>query len=391
MKRLTSILLCLSLTWFAIAKAVTPAKAPPAAKTAGNSAKKHPTTKADAKTLLHDARKALAAMVKDARADKALDPSTAKNKPFWKSTQSVAKNLKTADKGLSAKTNDFFKGVEGARKAGEELKVNWQLTDSKNKAVIDSGRTLDHALSALRQDFSKEAARKKKGGPLTAEEKAAFEKIKAKQKELLGKIDKLQASATKDKALEKGLSEIEKQANKIVNDPVTLDTYLAALYLLDVQAGLIRGYQYYVDKDWRDDYGTLVNYADWYDTYYYEWADPASYDWVYTETPVEVYEDIEVDETLSDADIDSQDDFVANEKVDMTDAEEDEVAAEEDSDEDAAADDNDSMEDDANDDGVEDSADDEGLDNVDDGADDSGDDGGDDSGDDEGDGGGDEG
>src|SRR4051812_1699154 len=339
MKRLTSILLCLSLTWFAIAKAVTPTKAPPAAKTGAKPAKKHPTTKADAKTLLHDARKALAAMVKDARADNGLDPSTAKNKPFWKSTQSVAKNLKTADKGLSAKTNDFFKGVEGARKAGEELKVNWQLTDSKNKAVIDSGRTLDHALSALRQDFSKEAARKKKGGPLTAEEKAAFEKIKAKQKELLGKIDKLQASATKDKALEKGLSEIEKQANKIVNDPVTLDTYLAALYLLDVQTGLIRGYEYYVDKDWRDDYTALVNFANWYDTWYVDWSTPISYDWVYVDTPVDVHVDIDVTDTLSDADISAQDDFAANEPVDMTDAEEDQVAAEEDNDADAASDD----------------------------------------------------
>jgi hypothetical protein len=377
MKRLLSLLLCFSLTWFTIAKAVTPSKSPAAPKSA-KTAKRHPTTKADAKTLLHDARKALAAMVKDARADQGLDPKTPKNKPFWKSTQSVARNLKTAEKGLLAKTNDFFKGVEGARKAGEELKVNWQLTDSKNKAVLENGRTLDHALSALRQDFSKEAARKKKGGPLTAEEKAAFEKIKAKQKDLLGKIDKLQREATKDKALEKGLSEIEKQANKILNDPMTLDAYLAALYLLDAQAGLIRGYQYYVDKDWRADYTTLVNYVDWYDTYYNEWADPVSYDWVYLDTQLELYEDVEVDDTLSDADVDSEDDFLANEPVDMTDAEEDQVAAEEDTDEDVAEDNDDSMEDDADDDGIDDNSDDEGLDDVDDGGDDSADDAGDD-------------
>src|SRR4051812_26870625 len=112
MKRSISVLLCLSLTWFAVAKAVTPSKAPGASQGAAKTAKKHPTTKADAKTLLHDARKALAAMVKDARADKGLDPKIPKNKPFWKSTQSVAKNLKTAATGLSAKTNDFFKGVE---------------------------------------------------------------------------------------------------------------------------------------------------------------------------------------------------------------------------------------------------------------------------------------
>ena len=64
--------------------------------------------KADAKTLLDDGSKALAAMIKAARGDKDLDPKTPKNKPFWKSSQLITKNLKTA------KSNDFFKGIAGA-------------------------------------------------------------------------------------------------------------------------------------------------------------------------------------------------------------------------------------------------------------------------------------
>src|SRR6266446_1196408 len=190
MKNFVRLLLCLSLVGFAVARAVTPSK--DLAATAKTMQKKPTGQKADAKTLLHDAKKALAAMVKAARADNGLNPKTPKNKPFWKSTHLIAKNLKTAEKGLATKSNDFFKGIADAREAEEQMKVDWQLTDSKNKKVIDSGKALGHALALLRTDFSKEAARKKKGGDLTAKEKAQFEKIKAQQKELLAKIKKLE-------------------------------------------------------------------------------------------------------------------------------------------------------------------------------------------------------
>src|SRR4051812_12838128 len=356
MKKVVTLLVCLGLSGFAVLKAITPAKQPAggAPKTKTSSSKSTSGKKADAKTLLNDARKALAAMVKEARADKGLDPKTAKNKPFWKSTQTLAKSLKTAGSGLTAKNNDFFKGIEDARQAEAQMKVDWQLTDSKNQKIIDSGKRLGHALAALRTNYSKEAARKKKGGDLTADEKAQFAKIKARQKELLGKIGTLKEKAKKDKALEKGLNDIEKQANEILKKPTTLDAYLAALYLLDLQTGLIRGYEYYVDKPWRDDYIYFVDYAKWYDTWYVEWSDPVAYDWVYLETPVDVYVDVDVvDDSLTDSDIATEDQFAENEPFDMSDAEEDEVAAEEDDDADADADnDVDSMEDDSDDDGT---------------------------------------
>ena len=57
-----------------------------------------------------------------------------------------------------------------------------------------------------------------------------------------------------------GLSEIQKQAEQITGQPATLDAYIATLYLLDRQIGLIRGYEYYVDKPLRADY---VGLTDW--------------------------------------------------------------------------------------------------------------------------------
>jgi len=286
----------------------------------------------------------------------------------------VAKNLKTAETGLAAKSNDFFKGIAAAREAEEQMKVDWQLTDSKNKKVIENGKKLGHALAILRTDFWKEAERKKKGGDLTAQETTNFEKIKGQQKDLPAKIKRLEGEAKKDKALEKGLKGLEKQANHILKEPATVDAYIATLYLLDVQIGLIRGYEYYVDKDWRGDYLVLVDFTETYDTWYTEWETSVSYDWTEVNTSVDIYkgEDVDLSESISDEEVNSEDSYAENESFDMNEAEEDQVAAEEDTDEEVASDDEDSM---------EDASDDEGEEMSDDGGDDGGDDGRDDGGD----------
>ena len=378
MNKLVSLSLCLSLSLFAVARATKPGQT---LAVVAKTAQKQPTgEKADAKTLLDDASKALAAMIKAARADTGLDPKTPKNKPFWKSTQLIAKNLKMARTALVAKGNDFFKGIAEARQAEEQMKVDWELTDSKNKQVIENGRKLGHAIALLRTNFSKEAARKKKGGELTTKEKAEFDKIKAQQKELLAKIAKLRAAAKKDKALEKGLREMEKQANHIIKEPITLDAYIATLYLLDGQIGLIRGYEYYVDKPWRADYLVLVDWTNTYDSSYYEWETSVSYDWAVVDTSVDIHEDVDVSESVSTEEISSEESYVENESFDMSETEEQEVAAEEDADEEVASADDDSMEDASDDEGKDvsdaDSGDDEGGDD-DSGGDDGGDDGGD--------------
>ena len=71
MKKFVGLLLCLALSFFITARAAKPSGTPAAAvKTAQKNATEQ---KADAETLLDDASKALAAMVKAARADKGLD------------------------------------------------------------------------------------------------------------------------------------------------------------------------------------------------------------------------------------------------------------------------------------------------------------------------------
>jgi hypothetical protein len=337
MKNAVWLLLCVALGGFAVARATEE-------KASGQMA--------DAKTLLHDAKKATAAIIKNARADKDLDPTTARNKPFWQSIQLVAKNLRAAESGLAVKNNDFFKRIADARKAEEQMTVAWQLTDSKNKAVILNGKKLGHALTILRTDFSKEAERKKKGGELTGNEKAQFNKIKGQQKELIAQIRKLESEAKKDKALEKGLAEIKKQAEHIAKQSATLDAFIGTLYLLDVQAGLIRGYEYYVDRDRRKDYLVLVDYTKAYENWYSEWKTSADYDWAVVNIPVDIGEDVDVSSEISEQEIDSEESYAESRSFAMSEAERDGVAAEEDTTEIAAAQDE-SIEEASNDEGVE--------------------------------------
>src|ERR1700704_187681 len=359
MKKLIAVLLCLSLVEFAVIRAATPSRDLAAtARTAQKkeASKKPSGKKADAKTLRADAKKSLAAMIKAARADKGLDPKTPKNKPFWKAIHKIAKELKRAEKGLAAKSNDFFDAISDARTAEAQLKVDWQLTDSKNKKVIENAKNLGHALAILRTDFSKEAARKKKGGDLTAKEKAEFEKIKAQQKDLIAKIDKLKAKAGKDKALMHGLAEIEKNAKKVANAPVTLDAFLAALYTIDEIEGLLYGYDYYVDRSWRSDWIVVDTYITSWETTYDEFVSVESYDWASADvaTDIDVGEEVDVADDVSDSEIQSEDNFAETESFDMSDAEEDQVAEEEDSDANVEADDS------ADEDSMEDASDDEG-------------------------------
>jgi hypothetical protein len=385
MKKFLPLLFCLLLSIFTLARATKPALAP--APDTKMVQEKPTARKADAKTLLNDANKALAAVIKAARADKGLDPRTPKNKPFWKPTQLVAKNLKLAQTGLQNKSNDFFKGIAQASQAEQQMKVGWQLTDSKNAKVIENGKILGNAIESLRTNYSKEAARKKQGGELTAKEKAEFEKIKAQQKDLLTKISKLEKSAQKDQAVANGLSEIQKQADRITGQPATLDAYIATLYLLDRQIGLIRGYEYYVDKPLRADYVGLTDWIAGYDTWYYTWYDTVSYDWAWVDTSVDIYQDVTVSESVSEEEISSQESYAENESFDMSDAEKEQVAAEENTDEQVASSDDDSMGDTSNDEGgdVNDDAGGNPPGDEDTGDDDAGnDDGGDDSGGDEG-------
>ena len=77
----------------------------------------------------------------------------------------------------------------------------------------------------------------------------------------------LEAKAKKDKGLERGLKKITAGANRVVKAPETVDGFIATLYLLDELEGLLYGYDYYVDKDWRNDWVNVATWTAWWDPY----------------------------------------------------------------------------------------------------------------------------
>ena len=410
MKNLIRILLCLSLVGFANSATVSRAASPSAPSAAKATTKKTTGKKANAAQLLAAAQKAQAAMLKNARADKGLDPSLPKNKPFYAAAEKVSTQLGRAEKGLAAKNDDFFGGISQARSAQEQLMVAWGATGSKNKRVMADGKALGNALDTLRMDYSKEAARKKKGGELTAKEKADFAKIKANQMELLTKIDQLQAKAKNDPALQRGLAKMKNEAQRIANAPLTVNDYVNALYLINDLEGQLYGYDYYIQPAWRSDWIVVDAFVGLFAPFYYDFWTGYPYDWAWVNTPVDIYygNDVYVtdaDLAAAEAAADAADDAAnaaedaaddaanaAEDAADAADAADDAANAADDTADDAANASDDAADDGAND--AADAADDGGGDDggADDGAADDG--GGDDGGGDDGggdDGGGDDG
>ncbi len=145
---------------------------------------------------------------------------------------------------------------------------------------------------------------------------------------------KLEGKAKEDKALARGLAKMKKEAQRIANAKMDVADYLLALYLLDDLKGQLYGYDYYVDPAWRSDWIVVDTYVDYYTPIYADvWTD-YTYDWDYVTTPVDIYVDdnVYVDEPLSAAEIDAQENFVEDQSFDMTDAEENQVAEDNDND-----------------------------------------------------------
>src|SRR5205823_6932066 len=251
------------------------------------------------------------------------------NKPFWKAVQSITKNLNRAKSGLAAKNKEFFVGVRDARSAVEQMKVDWRLTGSKNKNVVEAGRKVSYALALLRMNYSQEAARKKKGGSLTAKESAHFEKIKTQQRQFLAKAKTLRKKAGKDKGFLAGLTKMEKLANKILNGKKSVGAYIGALYIYDDMRGMAWGYDYYVDPAWRSDWTEMESISTSESTYE-EISSSETYEWSNTETAVAASESVDVSENeISDADATSETQFAEETQTELNDTEMQEVATDE--------------------------------------------------------------
>ena len=162
--------------------------------------------------------------------------------------------MKLAQTELRTKSIDFFKGIAEASQAEQQMKIGWQLTDSKNSKVNRERKDTRQRHRIVAHQLLKGSGAGKTRRRADRERKGRVRENQSATKASAGEISKLEKSAQKDKAVAKALSEIQKQAERIIGQPATLDAYIATLYLLEGQIGLIRGYEYYVDKLLRADY-----------------------------------------------------------------------------------------------------------------------------------------
>jgi hypothetical protein len=331
--------------------------------------------KQNAEQLLDDADKALALTVKSARAaGKELDGKTPVAKPFYQSLKDINSSIEDAKKSLAAKDNKFFDDLSAAKAASEDMKVNFELTKSKNPQVITAGKALSGAITALHDNYSPMEQRKLKGGELTAEEKKNFQKLKADQEDLLKKVHALSASVKNDPALKDGLKEISAKAHEIAKAPETVSAYADSVDLASTVIGLIDGLKNYVNPGQRSQWEGIQSYTQKSPSYYTTGGPAYSYDWSYTTSSVPVYDSFSsISSEVSSSEMTSEDSYLESSNFEESAAEEDEVAEESDS---ISDDEAESAEDEM------DSGEEEADDSADEGE--MGDDGGDDGGSDEG-------
>lgn len=356
-----------------------------------------PVGKQNAEQLLKSAQESLAYTTKAARnAGEKLSPENANAKPFLLSLKKINTALDGADAGLKEKKPEFFKAVDAARSGVSEMQATWDLTGSDDKNVIAGAKKLGGDIIALQENFSPLAARRAKGGDLSAAEKAKFTKIQAEQAALDKKLAALAAKYKNNKALSAGVKQIRSKANRIAKAKPTVASYTGAIDLLSSIGGLIAGYSYYVPASSRSDWAAIETLSSsWlsYESVYEEY----SYEWSSAEESVEIYDSESFE--VSESEMTEEESYLEETDFDLSDAEESEVADESDdiSEEEVNADDLESdqeeveqadeaeemaADDDSGDDStVDDASSDDGDDSA---SDDGGDGGGDDGGGDDG-------
>jgi len=284
-----------------------------------------PVGKQNAGQLLQSAKESLAYTAKAARnAGEKLSPETPTAKPFLLSLKKINDALGDADTGLKEKNPEFFKAVDAARSGVAEMQATWDLTGSDDRNVMAGAKKLGGDIIALHENYSPLAARRAKGGELTAAEKAKFNKIQAQQAALDKKLAALAAKYKNNKALGAGVKQIRNKANRIAKAKPSVASYTGAIDLLSSIAGLIAGYSYYVPASARSEWVTIESVpSSWsYQSVYEEY----SYEWSSVEESVEIYdsESIEVSET----EIEEEETYLEETSVEMTEEEETEVAEE---------------------------------------------------------------
>lgn len=144
-----------------------------------------------AQDLLTDARTAIAFIAKGMKTAK-VDPAARANQPFVAALKAVEQSVAAVQRGLSAKSTDYYTALDGLRRSTNTLQITFSRSQITAKPVSDGVKALLAAVSALDTHYSREAERRKKGGALSEAEEAKLAAMQSQQRAFAAKLDQLE-------------------------------------------------------------------------------------------------------------------------------------------------------------------------------------------------------
>ena len=213
-----------------------------------------------AASLVAEMRKAVAFIAKSAK-DK-ISTKSKEARPFWSALKDSSKALDSLESGLKAKDATMLKGLDALGRSLPQLSASWGVLRGGHEG-LQVGRgviALSKAYDMYLSHFGPAAARKKKGGEITAGEKAKLVKSRAEVAKL-----KTQLTALKSKAKPKSYE------LRLIVDLIILCDALAKDSGNDLKAYTTYIYQFDRLSHTVGGYGAVIEV--WYPDYYKEWTE----------------------------------------------------------------------------------------------------------------------
>ena len=262
---------------------------------------------ANASDLIKSAQRAVAQVVSAAQNDPSLKQDEAKAKPFWDAMKDLNHNLERSQTGLALKDDTFFTSLASARSNFAQADIGVTMSGSSDQAVAGAMGTLGGIITSLNENYSKEAARLKQGGQLTATERQQLDKLIAQQDELMKKLDEVEKNVGKnDENIKAGIEKIRKNSRKIKrsrrNGAGFAGSFFAAAFMYD----WLWGWHWW----WGPWGGWCPGFIDINIEIWDVWIDDYDYDWDLADDYIDAGELGLDDLDIDDAELAASDDFL---------------------------------------------------------------------------------
>ncbi|WP_208999732.1 hypothetical protein [Stappia sediminis] len=272
---------------------------------------------ANASEIADKADRATASLTRAARLSKdpALAPSASGAKPFWQALKSLNTAVAKLGNGLEFKDGTFHPALGETVTQVSAVAAAFELSGASDKQVENAISRMEKIVGVLQGNFSKAAARQRKGGGLSTSEKNKLEAIRAKQRELETRLGAIEPKLRNNPRAMRGFNEIRRRSYEVSRSGDTLGDFLAAMVAVRIIDGLLWGCHWWWGP-WGAWYpGFSIGYIGIHNTII---AD-IDYDWVYYDALQADIDEIEIEDAIDDSDLLEAEEFLENQDIDLAD------------------------------------------------------------------------